>query len=80
MVDQPDDGPRRLAELEVGDCFGEMGLIRDIPRMATVQALTQCVFLTLSRTDFKRMVKESPELRETIAALVAQREGAKGEL
>jgi CRP-like cAMP-binding protein len=57
-----------------------MGLIRDIPRMATVQALTQCVFLTLSRTDFKRVVKESPELRETIAALMAHREGAQGEL
>jgi ATP-binding cassette subfamily B protein len=80
LVDQPDGGPRRLAELEVGDCFGEMGLIRDIPRMATVQALTQCVFLTLSRTDFKRVVKESPELRETIAALMAHREGAQGEL
>jgi ATP-binding cassette, subfamily B, bacterial len=75
FVKQPDGTARRLAVLQVGDCFGEMGLIRDIPRTATVQALTPCVFLTLSRTDFNRVLEGSPELRETIAALVAQREG-----
>jgi ATP-binding cassette, subfamily B, bacterial len=74
-IDEPEGTPRRLAELQEGDCFGEMGLIQDIPRTATVKTLSQCVFLTLSRTHFKRMLDESPELRETIAVLAAERGG-----
>jgi len=80
FVAQDDPTQRRIATLQVGDCFGEMGLIRDIPRTATVQALTPCVFLTLSRKDFNRVLEGSPELRQTISELVVQREGEQQKL
>jgi CRP-like cAMP-binding protein len=74
VVGLPDGVQRRLAELEEGDCFGEMELIRNTPRTATARALTPCVFLTLSRTDFHRVLETSPQLRATIAALTADRD------
>lgn len=32
-----------------GSCFGELALVYDIPRTATVRALTDCVFLVLEK-------------------------------
>ncbi len=42
----------RVAEIGPGDCFGEIALLRDIPRTATVMATRPLVTRTLSREDF----------------------------
>ncbi|MBI3271623.1 MAG: ATP-binding cassette domain-containing protein [Planctomycetes bacterium] len=58
----PDGEERRIAVRHEGDHFGEMALLEDRPRIATVRTLTPCVFLTLDRPRFKRLLKQSPEL------------------
>jgi ATP-binding cassette subfamily B protein len=71
------DGGRsvRLAKLDDGDYFGEMALLADKPRNATVRTLTPCVCLSLSRDLFNRLLAREPELREHIRKISAERGG-----
>ena len=51
-----------LALLEAGDFFGEMALLEQAPRSATVRALTETRMLALSRRDFLHLLESSPDL------------------
>ncbi len=70
VIREEPDGPRRLAELSVGEYFGEMALLHDAPRSATIRALTAVETYTLSAADFHDLLGRLPaaaELRETAA-------------
>ena len=45
-----------------GDCFGEMSLIDDAPRSASVITLESCDFMAISKESFKAMLMQSPEM------------------
>ncbi len=67
----------QLAKLQDGDHFGEMALLSDQPRNATVRTLTSCVCLSLPRDLFNRLLAREPELREHFEkVLVARAVGA----
>lgn len=61
-----DGEPRRLAVLEDGDYFGELALIADAPRTATLRALTPCAVLTLTREHFLHLMEKHPGMREEV--------------
>jgi ATP-binding cassette subfamily B protein len=65
-----------VATLEDGDCFGEIALVTNRPRNATVRAVTQAITLTLSRETFQQLLRESPETQDRIRSLVQDRAGA----
>jgi ATP-binding cassette, subfamily B, bacterial len=65
-------GVTRLAD---GDYFGEIALVRHIPRTATVKAITPCICLTLSQAEFLNLLKEHPELREQVEKEILARIG-----
>lgn len=52
----------RLALLEVGDFFGEMSLLEELPRDASANALTDYKLLRIDHSTFDQMVHENPEI------------------
>lgn len=66
--------PVRLGTLRPGDLFGEMALLRDAPRTATVTALTSARLWTLSRAAFDDAVARAPALGQRLRAIMRRRE------
>jgi CRP/FNR family cyclic AMP-dependent transcriptional regulator len=62
-----------LAILKPGEYFGEMGLLDDRPRSASVVARESCEVLTLGRQDFARCLKEHSELVVTVTRGLVKR-------
>ena len=55
-----------LAILGPNEFFGEMGLIDDHPRSASVVAIESCELLALSKRDFKKCLEENFEMAMTV--------------
>ncbi len=58
----PGQPPRDIATLEAGEVIGEMALLDDLPRSATVTALEPCRCLLVPVWDFRATLRESPEI------------------
>lgn len=69
----------RLAVLSDGDHFGEMALLDQAPRSATVETVTPCIFLTLSSSEFESLVSKSPEMKANLEEEIAARQKAESE-
>ncbi len=70
-----DDGTqRRIDVLQDGDYFGEMALLADVPRTATVRALAACLLLALTRQRFQALLRDAPELRAALSEAASRRE------
>jgi len=61
--------------LESGQFFGEVGLIKDTVRNATVTAIEELRLLALGKSDFQRLMKAFPDLAKRIAEIAAGRTG-----
>jgi len=55
-----------LSILGPNEFFGEMGLIDDHPRSASVVAIEPCEVLTLSKRDFNKCLKDNFEMAMTV--------------
>jgi ATP-binding cassette subfamily B protein len=64
---------RRLAELRDGDYFGEMALLQDAPRVATVRATSALLLATLSRRDLAHLCTMAPGVRDVLERTVQER-------
>ena len=53
-----------MSVLEDGDFFGEIALLEEVRRTATVRALTPCLLLVLDRGEFRDLLAQAPELRK----------------
>jgi voltage-gated potassium channel len=59
--------------LRSGQFFGEIGLIRDVERTASVTAVTECQLLRLDVGDFRRLMNQYPELEAAIRKIAESR-------
>jgi CRP/FNR family transcriptional regulator, cyclic AMP receptor protein len=62
MMSDADGKEVILSILGPGEFFGEMGLIDDAPRSASVVAIEPCELLALARRDFKKCMTENAEM------------------
>ena len=63
-----------LAYLPRGGYFGEMGLLRDVPRTATCTALDHVEVVKIYAPDFSAMLDRFPEVRNQIENVARQRD------
>ncbi|HUQ16956.1 MAG TPA: SLC13 family permease [Candidatus Saccharimonadales bacterium] len=66
-------GERRLNTLGPGDHFGEMALLTDDTRSATVRADIDGEVLRLDRETFLRLLDDDPQVGRAVAAALARR-------
>ena len=62
-----------VERLGPGGVFGELALIEQAPRMASVTAESDCSLLPINRTAFLLLVKTSPDFAESLLGALAER-------
>lgn len=62
--------PRRMGH---GEYFGEIALLTDTVRTATVTAVSECELLALDVADFRRLLEAHPDFKATVTRVAEQR-------
>ena len=66
-------GGARVAKLSAGDFFGEIALIREDRRTATVTATSPMVLIVMKGSSFRSLDCAIPEVRERVSNALAER-------
>lgn len=66
-------GGSALATLGEGECFGEMAILDNAPRSATVTATESLVTLKITREDFFEILSDRPEIARSVFAVLTAR-------
>jgi CRP-like cAMP-binding protein len=64
---------KRVATRGGGEFVGEIALLEETPRMATVTAKTPLRLFVLTRKDFRRLVGENPSVERKVLRALARR-------
>jgi CRP-like cAMP-binding protein len=64
---------KKLATRSAGDFFGEIALVCDRPRVATVTTTEPSVALVVTESNFRKLVRQSPEIALKVMQAVGVR-------
>ncbi len=67
---------RRVTTLNEGDYFGELALLTDQPRSATVRSILPTQLYGLAREDFLDLLEREPRIRQGVLEIVSVRRDA----
>ncbi len=70
---EKDDKKIELAKLDTGQIFGEIALIFDEPRSASVKAIEDCNLIILTRQTFRQKLDRSDPTIRAIVTMLTQR-------
>ncbi len=68
-----DDAGHEINTLGPGDVIGEMALLDDLPRSATVTAVEPTHVLVLPVWDFRAILRDHPDITIKLLAMLSQR-------
>ena len=71
--------PRAPCALRNGQFFGEIALLHDRPRSATVTAVTECHLLVLEVREFRSLLQRYPQIDAAIRKVAAERQPSEAE-
>ena len=64
---------RKQRTLKAMDFFGEIALVHETPRTATVRATSPVRALVITERNFKRLLKEQPDIQRKVLEALAER-------
>jgi CRP-like cAMP-binding protein len=64
---------RPLALLGEKECFGEMAILDDLPRSASVRAVEPTTVLKIDRESFRELILERPQIAFSIFRILSGR-------
>jgi CRP-like cAMP-binding protein len=64
---------RRIAEMKAGDFFGEIALVSDAPRTATVTTSSPARALVVTDRSFRALLRHSPSIQLKVLQALADR-------
>ena len=73
LMGEADGKETILSIIGPGEFFGEMSLIDDNPRSATVTAIESCELLAITRRDFRRCLVENSNLAMAVMRVLVRR-------
>ncbi len=74
VIMETEDGKESVLDhMEDGNAFGEMALIDNAPRSATIKTTTPCRFLILHKQEFKETAMEFPRISLQICSVLSRR-------
>jgi CRP-like cAMP-binding protein len=73
VVQEKDGKETRLATLGPGDVIGEMALLDEFPRSASVRAVEQTTALGIQRWHFKGILESHPQLALALLPILTRR-------
>lgn len=72
-VEVLDAGGEVIKTLKDGDYFGEIGILISSPRTASIRAKTLTDMFVLEKSDFNRILRESPQFAEAMLKVAKER-------
>lgn len=73
VVKEAETRETRLAVREAGEVIGEMALLRDEPRMATIRAVTDAEVLCIPRSALDAVIDSSPDAARAVYSVIIDR-------
>ncbi|MEM6665121.1 MAG: cyclic nucleotide-binding domain-containing protein [Pseudomonadota bacterium] len=73
IIVDTDAGPKVVANVGQNDIVGEIAIISNVPRTATVKATAEVQALTVSKDHFLKFMREFPEMAIEVMRVLAAR-------
>jgi len=75
VLASPNGDERKINSLSDGDFFGEMGILADLPRSATIRTTAPCEMYSLTRANFLALLDRESSVSAAIRTAVEARKG-----
>ena len=73
VLKESNDSEKRIYLAQPGDCLGEMGILADVPRTASLRTLGDVQLLVIKGTHFLSLLRQNPDISIQVIKLLVNR-------